>query len=59
MGPCPQVANGRIQAEVVKHLGLEQFGGGDGVYQGVMAGVVGQAVADPAVGQADRDGLFP
>src|SRR5690554_5891934 len=55
----PQVANGCIRAEVMNYLGLEQFGGGDGVYQGVMAGVVGQAVADPAVGQADRDGLFP
>src|SRR5690554_1505823 len=55
----PQVANGRIRAEVVQYLGLEQFGGGDGVDQRIVAGVVGQAVADPAVGQADRDGLFP
>src|SRR5690554_6282574 len=59
-GPLyPQVTDLGVRAEVVGYLGLEQFCGGDGVYQGVMAGVVGQAVADPAVGQADRDGLFP
>src|SRR5690554_2227092 len=55
----PQVTVLGVRAEVVEYLGLEQFCGGDGVSQGVMAGVVGQAVADPAVGQADRDGLFP
>src|SRR5690554_4446758 len=58
MASHPQIADGRIRAEVVHYLGLQQFRGGDGVDQGVMGGIVGQAVAEPAVGQADGDRFF-
>ena len=36
----PEVTNWRFRIKMMLHLGLEQFGGGDGVYQGVVAGVV-------------------
>src|SRR5690554_7860609 len=49
----PKVFEWRVDTEVMQYLGLQQFGGRDGVDQRVMGCVVRQPVAQAAVSQPE------
>jgi len=55
----PQIRHPGVPAEMVQHLGLQEFSRGNRINQGVVGGIVRQPITQPAISQANRHGLLP